>query len=169
MSRYTDDGQALPEPLLRATHRYGFYQSSEGRHVNVEVFEAHEKAFLTLTLVAVTEGWEALGKRYLYGIVALRLSEGWSILSSGERYYVLAPPKSKVATPGVSPVCSQCGSDRIVRDACVRWNQISREWVLTDVHEHTFCETCEAESDDLVRWSANDDALPPTSCPEARR
>ncbi|MGI9377955.1 hypothetical protein [Sphingobium sp. CFD-2] len=94
MSRYTDDGQALPEPLLRATHRYSFYQSNEGRHVNVEVSEAHEKAFLTLTLVAVTEGWEALGKRYLYGIVALRLSEGWSILSSGERYYVLAPPKS---------------------------------------------------------------------------
>jgi len=161
MSRKTDNGQTLPDPLLRATHRYGFYKSSEDLHVNVEVLEAHDETSLTLTLVAATEGWDSLGKQYLYGLVALRLSEDWTILSSGERYYVLTPPQPKENPPDVKPVCSRCGSDRVVRDACVRWSQITRGWVLVDVHECTFCEACEAEGDDLLHWAANDASQPP--------
>lgn len=161
MSTNTDDGQTLPEPLLRATHRYGFFNSSEGRHVSVEVHEAHDAAFLTLTLVAVTEGSESLGNGYLYGIVALRLSEGWSILSSGERHYVLGPPRPRDDAPDVNPACSRCGSDRIVRDACARWDKIARQWVLADVHQCGFCEACNAEGDDLVHWASGDTAQPP--------
>lgn len=56
--------------------------------------------------------------------------------------------------PPSRPVCGHCGSDRIVCDAGVRWDTRSGQWVLADLDACAFCETCEQEGDDLLRWSA---------------
>lgn len=57
--------------------------------------------------------------------------------------------------PAVKPVCSCCGSDRIVRDACVHWITATSEWALDDVQQgNFFCDACNAEGFDIVRWIA---------------
>ncbi|WP_298673153.1 hypothetical protein [uncultured Sphingomonas sp.] len=58
--------------------------------------------------------------------------------------------------PSPIPVCRRCGSDRIVRDAGVRWDARSGQWVLVDLDDCAFCEACEEEGDLLVRWSSTD-------------
>ncbi len=48
------------------------------------------------------------------------------------------------------PVCSICGSDRVVRDAWASWNPDSQDWVLEAVFDHCFCLACEQEPD--IEW-----------------
>jgi len=50
------------------------------------------------------------------------------------------------------PVCPRCGSARIVRDACARWDTNFGRWVLAQLHDRDFCETCEADIDDPLAW-----------------
>jgi hypothetical protein len=70
-----------------------------------------------------------------------------------------------------TPVCSRCGSDHVVRDACARWDRPTRQWVLLDVHDCAFCESCETDGDDLIRFVppiAMGDGAAPVD-PEANR
>ncbi len=44
------------------------------------------------------------------------------------------------------PICSSCGSDRIVRDGWAQWNVDTQIWELTAVYDHSFCLECEMEA-----------------------
>ncbi|PKP94722.1 MAG: hypothetical protein CVT77_01570 [Alphaproteobacteria bacterium HGW-Alphaproteobacteria-16] len=58
----------------------------------------------------------------------------------------------------LKPACRYCANDRIVRDACARWDADTGRWTLADVLVGDFCEACNADGDDLVRWVAADGA-----------
>ncbi len=49
------------------------------------------------------------------------------------------------------PVCSSCGSDRVVRDAWAVWNAETQEWELQQVFDAAFCRTCEGECQ--IAWN----------------
>lgn len=42
-------------------------------------------------------------------------------------------------------VCSNCGSDQVVRDAWAEWSIRDQQWVFEEIFDHTFCPTCETE------------------------
>lgn len=42
-------------------------------------------------------------------------------------------------------VCSVCGSKDVVRDAWAEWDFEAQEWVLQNVFDNAYCETCEGE------------------------
>jgi hypothetical protein len=44
------------------------------------------------------------------------------------------------------PICSSCGSARIVRDAWAQWNADMWTWELNAVYDHSFCLECEMEA-----------------------
>ena len=165
MTYKTADDQTVPEPVHRQTHQYSFYKTSEGRQVTLAVLEIRQPTFTTLTLVEATDGYEVFAAEYLTGILSMRLAEGWTVISASERHYMLAAPLPDDDRPGAMPICSRCGSDRIVRDACVRWDKIARQWVLADVHGCDFCETCNAEGDDLAHWLPRAVAQPSAVAP----
>lgn len=156
MTYETADKQTVPEPVLRHIHRYSFYKSSESQQVTLAVLEIRQPTFTTLTLFEVTDGYEVFAAEYLTGILAMRLAGGWTVTSASERHYLLAAPLRHDEAPEGIPTCSRCGSDRIVRDACARWDKGGRQWVLADVHQCAFCETCNAEGDDLTAWPLRD-------------
>ncbi len=75
------------------------------------------------------------------------------------------PPDPTEPPPGaglgaVKPVCSSCGSDTLVRDACVRWDIETQKWDLSDSYECTICDLCGSESDDLAKWVPAGDITP---------
>lgn len=146
MTFKTADDQIVPGPVLRHIHEDSFYKTSEGRRVTLKVLEIRQPAFATLTLTEVTDGYEVFAAEYLTGIVALRLTEGWIIMSASERHYILAAPPPDPAQLHIGPICPRCGSDRIVRDACARWDETTGRWTLADLHDCHFCENCNAES-----------------------
>jgi hypothetical protein len=51
--------------------------------------------------------------------------------------------------PLTKPVCRHCGSDRLVRDACARWDSQSHHWIFAGLQDCAFCKACEREGDDL--------------------
>lgn len=65
--------------------------------------------------------------------------------------------------PVPKPVCSHCGSERIVVDAGARWNKPSGQWVLGDLDTCAFCEACEREGSDLLHWLTAAVSQPPAS------
>jgi len=42
-------------------------------------------------------------------------------------------------------VCSQCGSDSVVKDAFARWDVEEQDWYLSSVYDFTVCDDCGAE------------------------
>ena len=158
MTYKTADKQIVPEPILRQIHCDSFFKTSEDRQVTLEVLEIRQPTFTTLTLTEVTDGYEVFAAEYLTGIVAMRLAEGWSIVSACERHYHLGSPPSDPDGTDAEPVCSRCGSTHVLRDACARWDKANHRWVLADVHPCAFCETCEADGDDLLQPPAADAA-----------
>jgi len=52
----------------------------------------------------------------------------------------------------IEPVCRDCGSTDLTRDALAAWDADAQQWVLSAIYESTACQTCEAESDHLCRW-----------------
>ncbi|GLT01035.1 hypothetical protein GCM10007897_24260 [Sphingobium jiangsuense] len=151
MTYKTADNRTVPEPVLRQIHQYSFYKTSENRQVTLAVLEIRQPTLATLSLVEVTDGYEIFAAEYLTGILAMRLAEGWILNSASERHYVLAVPSLDESPSAAMPICARCGSNRIVRDACARWNSATGRWALADVHDCAFCEACESEGDDLVR------------------
>lgn len=45
----------------------------------------------------------------------------------------------------VRPVCRNCGSGEIVRDASARWDVTAQDWSLIGVYDCTFCDNCNGE------------------------
>lgn len=52
----------------------------------------------------------------------------------------------------VKPVCADCGSDQLVRDAAARWDMDAQDWTISVIFECTICDLCNAESDNLAAW-----------------
>lgn len=152
MTYKTADNEIVPEPVLRHIHKDSFFKTSEDRQVTLAVLEVRQPSFATLTLFEVTDGYEVFGAEYLTGILAMRLTEGWTIHSASERHYVLfAPPQDEKAS-GVKPICPVCGSEHIVRDACARWDKASGQWVLAELQDCHFCDTCNREGN-FAAWT----------------
>lgn len=42
-------------------------------------------------------------------------------------------------------VCSDCGSDAVMRDAWATWDVDLQDWVLGNVFDQGHCEICECE------------------------
>lgn len=69
-------------------------------------------------------------------------------------------PAAQGSRGALKPVCSSCGSDTLVRDACVRWDIDSQAWALSDGYECTICDLCGSERDDLAKWVPASDITP---------
>ena len=41
--------------------------------------------------------------------------------------------------------CSSCGSDQVLRDAWAEWDVTQQCWVLQNVFDAAFCESCDSE------------------------
>jgi hypothetical protein len=41
------------------------------------------------------------------------------------------------------PVCTDCGSDNVMRDAWAIWNMEDQEWDLSQTFDEAFCQNCE--------------------------
>lgn len=53
------------------------------------------------------------------------------------------------------PVCTECGSGRVLADAWAEWDEKEQDWVLRDVLEgNNFCENCEGECG--IEWEELD-------------
>lgn len=48
------------------------------------------------------------------------------------------------------PVCSACGSEDVTKDAWAEWDIEKQDWVLQNVYDDTFCQTCEESQ--KVNW-----------------
>ncbi len=48
------------------------------------------------------------------------------------------------------PICSACGSERVVRDAWAAWDPRVQDWKLDAVFDYSFCLSCEEEAG--VEW-----------------
>lgn len=66
-------------------------------------------------------------------------------------YARLAPSAAQTAKP-IEPVCRECGSTELTRDAFAEWDRDTQQWVLSAVYESTTCQACDAESDALCQW-----------------
>ena len=72
----------------------------------------------------------------------------------------MASPKQTKSTAGAKasgssttpefPICSQCGSTRIVKDAWAGWNADTQDWELSSVFDFSFCLDCEGEAN--MEW-----------------
>lgn len=54
-------------------------------------------------------------------------------------------------------ICRKCGSQDVVKDAWAKWNIEKQEWVLDNVFDAAFCNSCEGET-------TIDEALPGPQC-----
>lgn len=55
--------------------------------------------------------------------------------------------------PAPTPVCAHCGSDRIVRDASARWDTALGRWLLAELHDPWFCDSCSGEGHAPPGWA----------------
>jgi len=55
---------------------------------------------------------------------------------------------------GAYPVCSSCGSRKVVRDAWADWNFAAREWELKTVFDAFACDSCGEETS--LTWKVNE-------------
>ena len=53
-------------------------------------------------------------------------------------------------TKKLKVTCRECGSPNLLRDATAAWSEFAQCWELTTVHDHTTCEDCGAEGDDIT-------------------
>jgi hypothetical protein len=102
---------------------------------------------------------------FSYGCSKLRAGEfggGYAIVTSAavtlrdtdsELQRALAEPIAAKDRP-VRPVCKECGSNDLTRDACARWDDELQDWIASGVYDCTNCGSCGAESDDLAEWLA---------------
>lgn len=52
--------------------------------------------------------------------------------------------------PKIKPVCTECGSDDVLRDAFADWDNEKQDWVLQNTFDFSFCNNCENECD--LNW-----------------
>lgn len=60
---------------------------------------------------------------------------------------------------GAAPVCRNCGSDDVVKDAWASWNPVTGDWELSETFDEGYCRACEATTK-WFRWQ---------KCTESRR
>jgi hypothetical protein len=48
--------------------------------------------------------------------------------------------------PKRNMICSQCGSDEVLRDAYASWCIETQQWVLDNVFDYAHCRTCDEET-----------------------
>lgn len=68
-------------------------------------------------------------------------------------------PAAPCAIARSKPVCPNCASDEIVRDATARWDPDAQSWSLSGTFDNETCDSCGAEGDDFATWIA----VPPLS------
>lgn len=81
MADQLKDGTTLPKPLRHEVHREGFYKASMGEHIEYVVVEAEFPTFLTLSMTCNHEDFRFGAVEYLGQIVALRIEQGWTLMS----------------------------------------------------------------------------------------
>lgn len=42
--------------------------------------------------------------------------------------------------------CAHCHSEEVVRDAWASWDEDKQEWVLDNIFDQAYCNTCEHET-----------------------
>lgn len=63
-------------------------------------------------------------------------------------------PQSPCPAAAQKPVCPDCGSDGIVRDATARWDPDEQCWSISGIFDNETCDDCGAEGDDFANWVA---------------
>lgn len=53
--------------------------------------------------------------------------------------------------PSYTLVCTRCGSDDIVVDACARWNPETTAWELSGTYDDKTCCACETSGSSIVK------------------
>lgn len=53
----------------------------------------------------------------------------------------------------MKPVCKECGSHWITRDAVVVWDDYHRIWEINEIRDCTECLDCGATGDYLIEWT----------------
>lgn len=61
-------------------------------------------------------------------------------------------PQSPCPAAAQKPVCPDCGSDGIVRDATARWDPDDQCWSISGLFDNETCDDCGAEGDDFANW-----------------
>lgn len=63
-------------------------------------------------------------------------------------------PQSPCPAAAQKPVCPDCGSDGIVRDATARWDPDEQCWSISGIFDNETCDDCGAEGNDFANWVA---------------
>lgn len=63
-------------------------------------------------------------------------------------------PQSPCPAAAQKPVCPNCGSDGIARDATARWDPDEQCWSISGLFDNETCDDCGAEGDDFANWVA---------------
>ena len=122
------------------------------------------------------------GDQFASEIISFEIEEGaevWTaayLAAEGSTYFDLRIPKLSYrfsfvpsfpdepdpTSPvgALKPVCRDCGCDMLARDASARWHVQQQAWAISGVYDCTFCDLCNAESDDLARWVPAGDITP---------
>jgi len=45
----------------------------------------------------------------------------------------------------IKKICSKCGSEDVVVDAWIQWNEYTQEWEIYDIFDNCYCNKCEGE------------------------
>ncbi|WP_225010191.1 sigma factor-like helix-turn-helix DNA-binding protein [Novosphingobium percolationis] len=72
-------------------------------------------------------------------------------------------PQSPCPAAAQKPVCPDCGSDGIVRDATARWDPDEQCWSISGLFDNETCDDCGAEGDDFANW-VTINPKPPADC-----
>lgn len=85
----TADGSVLPKPVRREVHRHGFYKASLSTNVEISFIETEHLNFITFARGDCTPEWEWVATEFLGGLVALRIEQGWAMVSMTDTVAVL--------------------------------------------------------------------------------
>lgn len=58
-------------------------------------------------------------------------------------------------TPEKNPVCENCGSEEVLRDAYAIWDKEEYDWVLHSTYDKWVCENCDHRSKTVI-WRVCD-------------
>lgn len=130
--------------------------------IDVDFFSGGDQFASEIIAFEIEEGDDVWTAAYLaaegstyFDLRILKLSYSFSFVPS-------FPDEPDPTSPAgaLKPVCRDCGCDMLARDASARWDVQRQAWAISGVYDCTFCDLCNAESDDLARWVPADDLTP---------
>lgn len=130
--------------------------------IDVDFFSAGDRFASEIISFEIKEGADVWTSAHLAAEAStyfdLRIPE----LSYSFSFVPTFPDEPDPTTPagGLKPVCRDCACDMLARDASARWDVQRQGWAISGVYDFTFCDLCNAESDDLARWVPADDPTP---------